>query len=104
MSLSAIDLVTAAESEAKQLKTAAQAEAKKMLADAEEKGKAFVSDAVARASSELKKLKAEAQEKAAVGTEAIRRDTENKKNELRSKAEGGMDKAVEFVLERIVNG
>lgn len=103
MSFEAITSITQAENEAKAIIAGAEAKAKQMAADAESAGKAAVEAACAKAESELKELRRQADEQAMSEAGGLSGDMENKKAVLRAKAEARLEKAAALVVERIVN-
>lgn len=103
MSFEAITGIAQAENEAKAIVADAEAKAKQMVSDAESTGKAAVEAAVARAESELKELRRQADEQAMDEAGGLSGDVETKKAVLRAKAEARLEKAAALVVERIVN-
>lgn len=103
MSYEAITSVTQAETEAKITVQNAEAKAKQMLADAENAGKAAVEAACVKAESELQQLRTMAGEKAVNEAGDLSKDLENRKAELRAKAESRLEQAATLIVERIVN-
>ena len=104
MSLDAIEAIKTAEAASAQAKAQAQAAAKKQLAQAEEDGKNAVAQARERAAEELSALKAADMAKAREDAVKLARNTENKKAAMLAKAESRAGKAIDLVIERIVNG
>lgn len=103
MSNEAIYSVTQAELEAKATVLNAEAKARQMLVDAENAGKAAIEAACVKAESELQQLRAKAGEKAVGEAGELSKELENRKAELRAKAEAGLEEAATIVVERIVN-
>lgn len=103
MSFEAITSIAQAENEAKAIIAGAEAKAKQMVADAESAGKAAVEAAYAKAESELKELRRQADEQAMSEAGELSGDMENRKAVLRAKAEAKLEKAAALVVERIVN-
>lgn len=103
MSFEAIELITAAESEARAMVAAAEQKAKEMITDAENEGRAAVEAAKAKAAGELAELKKRSDEKAMSEAGVLSRETENKRENLRAMAEARLEKAAKLVVERIVN-
>ncbi len=104
MSLDAIETISIAEENAAKAKTEAAITAKKMLAQAENSGKNSVSQAKKRAEEELSELRAADREKAREEAMKLARTTENRKAAMLARADSRAEKAVELVIERIVNG
>lgn len=103
MSLEAIKVISEAEEKAKTAKAEASALSKKLIAEAEEKGKIAVENAKKKAEEEIRELKSKAGEKAKAEALELARNTENRKATMLVKAKSREDKAVELVIERIVN-
>ena len=104
MSLEAIEIICQAEETAKNLKAEAIAAAKRSLVNAEEEGKAALEQLSGKVAAELKAKNETAQAKAKAEVESIFAKAEADKAELKKKAEDKLDKAVEYIIERIVNG
>lgn len=104
MSLEAIDTISVAEENSRLKKQEAAAEAKKMIANAEEQGKKAVEAARERAVAELEEQSTKALEKAKEEALEMACNTENRKAAMLVKAESRADKAINIVVERIVNG
>ena len=104
MSLKAIDAISAAEEQAKLEKQQAATAAKKMIADAEEQGKKAVESARERAAAKFEEQNRLALEKAREEALELACNTENRKAAMLVRAESRADKAINIVVERIVNG
>jgi vacuolar-type H+-ATPase subunit H len=104
MSLEAIEIICQAEEAAKNLKAEAAAKAKRALISAEEEGKAALEQLADKIAADLKVKSEAAQEKTKAELESILAKAEADKAELRKNAEDKLDKAVEYIIERIVNG
>ena len=104
MSLSAIEIICEAEEKALKLKTDAVADAKRAVETTKEEGKAALGRLESKILEELKEKNEQAQMKAKAEMDAIARETDLLKAELISKAESRLDKAAEYIVERIVNG
>ena len=103
MSLEAIKTISEAEEQAKSIRLAAAAEAKRMLSEAEAVGKAAVDAAAKKARAELAELSQKADAKAADKAKELAAENEERKAQLKNRADEGMDKAVSLIVERIVN-
>ena len=103
MSLEAIKAISEAEEKAKAAKIEAAALSKKLIAEAEENGKLAVENAKKIAEEEVRGLKLTASEKAKEEALELARNTENKKATMLVRAESRVDKAIDLVIERIVN-
>jgi len=104
MSLGAIEIICQAEEKALKLKADAAADAKRAVERTKEEGKAALNQLEAKILEELKEKNEQAQMKAKAEMDAIARETDLLKAELISKAESRLDKAAEYIVERIVNG
>ena len=104
MSLEAIETICQAEEAVKKLKADAVANAKRAVAAAEEEGRLAMEQLANKVAEELKAKNEQAQAKAGAEAEAILEKAREEKDELRKKAEGRLDKAAEYIVERIVNG
>lgn len=103
MSLEAIRAISEAEEKAKAAKAEAAALSKKMIAEAEEKGRLAIEEAKKKAEEEVLELKNKAFEKAREEALGLAQNVENRKATMLVKANGRADKAVDLVIERIVN-
>ena len=104
MSLSAIEIICQAEEKALKLKADAAADAKRAVERTKEEGKTAQDRLEAKILEELKEKNEQAQMKAKDEMDAIARETDLLKAELIRKAESRLDKAAEYIVERIVNG
>ena len=104
MSLSAIEIICEAEEKALKLKADAVADAKRAVETTKEEGKAALDRLESKILEDLKEKNEKAQSKAKAEMDAIARETDLLKAELISKAESRLDKAAEYIVERIVNG
>jgi len=103
MSFEAIELIQAAELQAKITVSEAEAAAKRKVADAKLRAKAAQEAALAKAESEMSELR---DKNAAIALEAekqIMTDANNKAEALISKSDKLIDKAAMLIAERIVN-
>ena len=103
MSFEAITVVTKAEADAKAAISGAEASARQAVADAENAGRKAVEAAAAKANSELVEEKRIAETKAMSQADELVKATDERKAELRAKAQEKLEEAVAFVVERIVN-
>ena len=97
-----IKSILAAEEAARLAKLEAQQNAKIMIEEAEHAGQATVSAAVEQAQQESAHLIRAAEVKAAGDAEELKSNTENRQATMRVRAEGRLDKAAMFIVERIV--
>ena len=104
MYLESIVTVSETENRMRQMKADAALAAKKQAAEAKADGEAMVADAVKKAEAEILQLQRSADDAAMVAARALADSNENKKAVMRAAAEARMDKAVELIVERIVNG
>ena len=104
MSLSAIEIICQAEEKALKLKDDAVAEAKCAVEKTREEGKAAMDRLESKILEELKEKNEQAQSKAKAEMDTIAHETDLLKAELIRKAESRLDKAAEYIVERIVNG
>ena len=103
MSLEAIKAISDAEEKARSVKAESAVLSKKLVAEAEENGRLSVENAKKTAEEEMREQKLKASAKAKEEALELARNTENKKATLLVKAESRVDKAVDLVIERIVN-
>ncbi len=103
MSLEAIKAISDAEEKARAAKAEAAALSKKLIAEAEENGKLAIENAKKKAEEEVRELKRNASEKAREEALELARNTENRKAAMLVKADSRVDKAIDLVIERIVN-
>lgn len=103
MSLEAIKAISDAEEKARLAKVESAALSKKLIAEAEENGRLSVENAKKTAEDEVHGLKAQASAKAKEEAQELARNTENKKATMLVRAESKVDKAINLVIERIVN-
>ena len=104
MSMEAMESLCRAEEAAQERKAKAIAEAKRAVAKAEEEGRAALEQLAGKVAAELKARSEIAHAKAEAEVKAIIEETQNEKNALRAEAERRLDKAAEYIVERIVNG
>ena len=104
MYLESIVAVSETENRMRQMKADAAVSAKKRVAETRAAGEAMVADAVKQAEAELTRLRHSADEAAKTEARALADSNETKKAVMRARAESRMDKAVELIVERIVNG
>ena len=104
MYLESIVSVSETENRMRQKKADAAAAAKKRVAETKAAGEAMVADALKKAEAELLQLQHSADEAAKTEARALADSNETKKAVMRARAENRMDKAVELIVERIVNG
>jgi len=103
MPIEVINAISEAEEKAKTAKAEAMALSKKLIAEAEESGKLVVENAKKKAEDEIRDLWRKAGDKAKEEALELARNTENRKATLSVKADSRADKAVNLVIERIVN-
>ena len=104
MSLEAMKSIAAAEERVRQLKSENASDVKRKIAEAIADGEALVAEAVRKADAELALVNASAVSKAKESAQGLAGNSENRKAEMRARAESKMDKASELIVERIVNG
>lgn len=104
MPFEAMESLTAAEEQVRKMRADAAVGAKQRIAEAKENGEKTVAEAVRKAQSEIAEMKRLAEEKAKSDALALAESNENRKAAMKAKAESHADKAVEFIVERIVNG
>lgn len=104
MAIEAIDAVMDAENKARTAKAEAAALSKKLVAEAEERGADAIENAKKKAAEEIADLMRKAGDKAKNEALELARSTENRKAAMSVRAAGRTNKAVSFVIERIVNG
>lgn len=104
MYLESIVSVSNAEEQMRQQKADASAAAKKRVADAKTAGEALIVEAGKKAELELAELRTQADAQASDVARSLAESNETKKAVMRARAENRMDKAVELIVERIVNG
>lgn len=104
MYLESIVSVSETENRMRQKKADAAAAAKKRVAETKAAGEVMVADALKKAEAELVQLRHSADEAAKTEARALADNNETKKAVMRARAENRMDKAVELIVERIVNG
>ncbi len=104
MYLESIVSVSETETRMRQMKADAAVAAKKRVAEAKSAGEAMVAQAVKQAEAELLQLQHSADETAKDAARVLADSNETKKAVMRARAENRMDKAVELIVERIVNG
>ncbi len=104
MSLEAMQLLAQAEEKVKQMKTESAAAAKKRIADTRQAGEAMLAEAVKKADRELDELSEKANQQAKDSAHELASRNEASKSAMRATAETNMDKAVSFIVERIVKG
>lgn len=103
MSLEAIKAISEAEERSRSAKAESAALSKKLIAEAEENGKLAVENAKKIAEDEVRGLKLKASEEAKEKALELARNTENRKATMLVRAESRVDKAIDLVIERIVN-
>jgi vacuolar-type H+-ATPase subunit H len=104
MPIEVINEIYEAEEKAKAAKAEALALSKRLIAEAEESGKQAVISAKKKAEDEIRELWHKAGDKAKDEALELSRNTENRKATMNVKADSRLNKAVGFVIERIVNG
>ena len=102
MSMEAIRQVTETEQANRERRAAAEAEARKIVADAEQAGKALVQRVREEAAASGKALLTQAEERAAVRAREIAAAAEAESAKQLAQAEQQMEKAAEFIVERVV--
>ena len=103
MSLEAMQILAQAEEKVRLMKAESAAAAKKRIADAKLAGEAMLADAVKNAERELDELSREANDEAKRSAQELAARNEAGKAGMKATAESNMDKAVAFIVERIVN-
>ena len=103
MPIEVISAISEAEDKARTAKTEAIALSKKLIAEAEESGRLAVENAKKKAEDEIRDLWRKAGDKAKEEALELSRNTENRKATMTVKADSRADKAVNLVIERIVN-
>ena len=103
MSLEAMQILAQAEEKVRLMKAESAAAAKKRIADAKLAGEAMLAEAVKNADGELDRLSEEANNKARQSAHELAAKNEAGKTAMRAAAHANMDKAVAFIVERIVN-
>ena len=101
--IDAIKSISAAEEDARQAKAAAVLSARAAVEAAEKAGKEAVASSVDRAETEIARLKRAADQQAADKAIELASTTANRQAALRARAEGRLEKAAQFIVERIVN-
>jgi len=104
LAIDAINKVSEQESRAEEMIANATAKAKQLVADAGRNGKNALEDAVARAESRVNELMKDAELSAANAAMEITAQAEAECEKLRTLAAGRMEKAAEFIVEKVVNG
>lgn len=104
MSVDIFGTIGRMEEEMRAAKAEAAALARKMLAGAEEEGKGFVARAEKEAEAEVAKMLADAERAAMRAASDTASSTENKRAVTKTGVERRMDKAVDYIVGRIVNG
>ena len=104
MSLEAIKVVVAAETDAENLRAEAVAEAKKIIAAAEASGISAVQKAQKSAELKVQALCREAEDQGKASAAKSAEEVRDKCLNLEKEAEKRMDKAVAIIMERVVNG
>ena len=102
MSLEAIKLVSEAEQYAQDLRTDTQAQIKKIKSDSERSGRETLESSLNGAFEETKRLMSEAEQKADQHAGKILEQSHQECDALKARASVKLDKAVEFIVERIV--
>lgn len=102
MSLEAITEIREVEERTERAKAEARAQAQKLAADAERDGKALLRQGQDDAAAALAQAVRQAEETAAQRREAILAKAADDCRELENAAHGRMDKAVQAILERVV--
>ncbi len=104
MPLEAIKQVSDAEDKAAAIRKDAYDQSKRLLAQAERDGRAMLEEARLQAEAEAARLLLEAEGPAKKQGEELLAAAQREGALLRAKAEGRMEKAVQLITERIVNG
>lgn len=104
MSLEALDTIALAEEKARQIRAAADTEANKILCQAEEEVTVMIAAAEGKAEDEIRELMRKADEKAKEDAAVLASTTRNRQAAMRAHAEQRMEKVVQGIVERIVNG
>ena len=104
MSADVFSEIRETEETARMAKTEAAALARKLLANAEEEGKALLTKAEQEAEAEVANMLAEAEKTGARIASEAASSTENKRAVTRAGVEKRLDKAVDYIVGRVVNG
>ncbi|MEG0779496.1 MAG: hypothetical protein RRY95_05540 [Oscillospiraceae bacterium] len=104
MSLEAVEKVTEAERVNRERKAAAVQEGKKIVSDAQQQGTARLKQIQQEAAAAGKEQLREAETRAGVRAEAIRKQAEQDGARLRDAAKSKLDSAAEFIVRRVVEG
>ena len=102
MSLEAIKSISAAEDEARLAKSQAIQRAQDAIVETEKNGKESVGAMIKRAETEVAQLIRSADKQAEQQAVELASTTANRQATLRARAEGRLDKAARFIVERIV--
>lgn len=103
MYLDSIVSVSETENRMRQKKADAAVAAKKRVADTKAAGEAMVAEALKKAEAQIAEMTRNADTQAKESARALADSNETKKAVMRARAETRMDKAVELIVERIVN-
>ena len=103
MALEAISSITEAEEKARAAKAEAALVCKRLVSEAEEAGRLAIEDARLKAEQEIRELKSKAFDKARMDALALARNIENRKATMLVKADSRAEKAIDLVIERVVN-
>lgn len=104
MSLEAMETLTAVEERLRRAKAEAAMAAKQSVTEARAQGEAMLAEAAKRAAAESSELAKAADERAKTAAAELARQSEQQRESLRSAAKAREAEAVDFVVERIVNG
>ena len=102
MSLEMLEIVCAAEEEARQAKILAEKKAQELMAEAEKAGKAVVKSTLARAETEIAHLMRASDQKATQEALELASSTANRLATHRARAERRLNEVAEKIYERIV--
>ena len=102
MSLEAIKMVNEAEQYAQDLRTDTQTKIKKIKSDCEREGREMLELSLNQASEEVKRLIADAEQRADRRAGEITGQSRLDCEALNTQASGNYDKAVKYIVERIV--
>lgn len=102
MSLQAVKEITDLEKSLEEAKLEGSAAAKKRIADADRAAQAQIARARESADEKVREMVAEAENRAAGVTRQIKLDTDRAKSALSDRAEANMGKAVDLIVERVM--
>jgi vacuolar-type H+-ATPase subunit H len=104
MSTDAIELILESEETARRAAREAEQAALLAVESARAAGRESVTNTIARAESEVKQLRTEADKKSAESARELFSTTANRRATMYARAENRMESAVKIIVERIVGG